>query len=127
MGYLWLLRGTAEQLMLRTVFHAWLYAQRLAVEARIALQIHCKSLRRAVDAGLIFFDIGTCSSPSSFGGVFVCSYALPSMALTCASWLSLKASHVRLSALHHNYAPHRLCFSTLTSGIALQRFCHTLR
>ena len=46
MGYVWLLRGTAEQLLLRTVFHAWLYAQRLAVEARAALQIPVPRQRR---------------------------------------------------------------------------------
>ena len=49
MGYLWLLRGTAQQLLLRTVFHAWLYAQRLAVEARIALQIQAPRRRRRFD------------------------------------------------------------------------------
>ena len=49
MGCLWLLRGTAEQLMLRTVFHAWLYAQRLAVEARVALQITAPRRRRRFD------------------------------------------------------------------------------
>ena len=49
MGYVWLWRGTAEQLLLRTVFHAWLYAQRLAVEGRTALQITAPRRRRRFD------------------------------------------------------------------------------
>ena len=49
MGYLWLLRGTAQQALLRTVFHAWLYALRLAVQARTALQISVPRRRRRFD------------------------------------------------------------------------------
>ena len=49
MGLLWLLQGTAQLHLLRRIFRAWLYAQRLAIEARTALQITAPRRPRKFD------------------------------------------------------------------------------
>ncbi|CAE7244979.1 unnamed protein product [Symbiodinium microadriaticum] len=59
MGLLWLLEGTAQLHCMRRFLQAWVYAHRLALEARAALQIAAPQRRRR-------FDIFSASGHSGF-------------------------------------------------------------
>ena len=116
MGCLWLLRGTAEQLLLRTVFQAWLYAQRLAVEARTALQVPAPRRPRRFDIFRYRYLLFTFKFWWRY-----CSFALHSMVLTYARWRSPKVSLALPMALTCTNALHRLLFLMGRSGTALHR------